>query len=363
MASLYKRPNSPFWWVSRKEGGAWAKKRTHWRTDCPLQTANAKTYVAQQALDEGQQRDAFANSGWVQPMINNLPIASRSVGRYSEAWRVLDLFMTQRRISIAEFDAHRADLYIEWRLSTALFRHKKISKNTACQELKFLKFLQKQARLRGKMIGRPMDDYVIRMAPKKMKPALTDEQIYKIRDALPKYPSWMSVSFEIGLATGARLQECSIPMDCINFEHKTITFPNPKGGVGKAFTIPIPKSILPLLAVLKASGAKKTCDIHPSKASFKWRKFFDRLGMKDVCFHCLRVTRVTRLRQAGVPSPDARRLVNHSSELIHRLYDRHQVEELRQYVDCGNTLSATPQSLLERLRPRSSESPVTSLAS
>ena len=215
--------------------------------------------------------------------------------------------------------------------------------------------MQKQARLRGKMVDRPMDDYVIRLSPQKKKPALTDEQIYKMRDELPKYPSWMSVCFEIGLATGARLQECSIPCDCINLEHKTITFPNPKGGESKSFTIPIPKSILPLLTAIKFSGAKSTCDIPPTKASFKWRKFFDRLGMKDVCFHCLRVTRVTRMRIAGVPAPDARRLVNHSSELIHRLYDRHQVEELRQYVDCGSIPASIHQSRVERQLPLSRE--------
>jgi len=351
MASLYKRSNSPFYWVSVKEPRGWVKKRTEWRCASPIDTAKAKTFVANQSLAEGRKSELLAGSSWVEPVIRNLPVSEKSVVRYLEAWRFLDQFMTEHRITLSHFAPHSADLYIQWRTSIGKFRNKKISKNTALQELKFLKFLQKQARLRGKMIDRPMDDYVIRLAPKKIKPALTDEQIQKIRLELPNHPSWMAVSFEIGLATGARLQECSIPCECIDLEHKTITFPSPKGGVAKAFTIPIPRSVLPLLAAIKASGAEKTCEIPPTKASFKWRRFFDRLGMKDVCFHCLRVTRVTRLRQAGVPSPDARRLVNHSSELIHRLYDRHQVEELRQYVDCGSIPASSHQSLLGRLLP------------
>jgi integrase len=355
MASLYKRDNSPYWWVSAKGLNGWAKKRTGWRCNNPVDTAKAKTFVANQSLSEGSNSELSAGTSWVEPVIRNLPICEKTVTRYLEEWRFLDQFMTEHRIALHQFAPHVADVYIQWRTSIGKFRNKNTCKNTALQELKFLKFMQKQARLRGKMIDRPMDDYVIRLAPKKMKPALTDEQVYKIRDALPNYPSWMSVCFEIGLATGARLQECSIPCDCINLEFKTITFPNPKGGVSKSFTIPIPKSILPLLAAIKASGAKETCDIPPTKASFKWRKFFDRLGMKDVCFHCLRVTRVTRMRIAGVPAPDARRLVNHSSELIHRLYDRHQVEELRQYVDCGSVPASIHQSPFRTQLPRSAE--------
>lgn len=355
MASLYKRPNSPFWWISVKEAQGWVKRRTQWRCSDPVDTAKAKTFAANQSLIEGKNTALLEGSSWVEPMIRNLPISERSVVRYLEAWRWLDLFMTERHISLCSFAPHAADDYILWRTVNKKLGHKKISKNTACQELKFMKFLQKQARLRGKMIDRPMDDYVIRLSPKKLKPALTDEMIEKIREVLPRYPTWMAVSFEVGLATGARLQECSIPLECVDLKFNTITFPNPKGGVSKAFTIPIPKTILALLRQLKESGAEKTCEIPKTKASVKWRRLFDRLGMKDVCFHCLRVTRVTRLRQAGVPAPDARRLVNHSSELIHRLYDRHQVEELRQYVDCGNTPSATHQNLLGRLRQLQSE--------
>ena len=355
MASLYKRSNSPYWWVSVKEPNGWVKKRTGWLFRNPVDTAKAKTFVAGQSLAEGRNTELSVGTSWVEPVIRNHPICEKTITRYLEQWRFLDQFMTENRIALHNFAPHTADLYIEWRTSTRKGRIKNTCRNTALQELKFLKFVQKQARLRGKMIDRPMDDYVVRLSAQKKKPALTDQQIYKMRDALQNYPSWMSVCFEIGLATGARLQECSIPCDCINLEFKTITFPNPKGGESKSFTIPIPKSILPLLTAIKASGAKNTCEIPPTKASFKWRKFFDRLGMKDVCFHCLRVTRVTRMRIAGVPAPDARRLVNHSSELIHRLYDRHQVEELRKYVDCGSVPASIHQSPFRTQLPRLAE--------
>ncbi len=42
-------------------------------------------------------------------------------------------------------------------------------------------------------------------------------------------------------------------------------------------------------------------------------------------YNCLRVTYVNRLRRAGVPREAAMRLVNHASELIHRIYQREKI--------------------------------------
>ena len=40
-----------------------------------------------------------------------------------------------------------------------------------------------------------------------------------------------------------------------------------------------------------------------------------------------------RLRRAGVPREAAMRLVNHSSELIHQIYQREKVEDVAQWRD------------------------------
>jgi hypothetical protein len=47
----------------------------------------------------------------------------------------------------------------------------------------------------------------------------------------------------------------------------------------------------------------------------------------------LRVTYVNRLRRASVPREAAMRLVNHSSELIHQIYQREKIEDVVQYRD------------------------------
>ena len=58
----------------------------------------------------------------------------------------------------------------------------------------------------------------------------------------------MQVSFEIALHTGCRIRETRIPMNCIDFAENKITFPAPKGGEDRAFSIPMPTALRPLLA-------------------------------------------------------------------------------------------------------------------
>ena len=42
---------------------------------------------------------------------------------------------------------------------------------------------------------------------------------------------------------------------------------------------------------------------------------------------------MNRLRRAGVPREAAMRLVNHSSELIHQIYQREKVEDVMKWSD------------------------------
>lgn len=58
--------------------------------------------------------------------------------------------------------------------------------------------------------------------------------------------------------------------------------------------------------------------------------------MPHLCFRCLRVTYVNRLRRAGVPCEDAMRLVNHVSDLVHQIYQREKVEDVVKWRDAVN---------------------------
>ncbi len=142
----------------------------------------------------------------------------------------------------------------------------------------------------------------------------------------------MRVAFEIALHTGCRIRETGIPMTCVDFKEGKITFPSPKGGEDRAFSIPMPEALRPLLQELAEQKRNFTLDF-PFQPSRRWQQFFIKMEMPHLCFHCLRVTFVNRLRRAGVPREVAMRLVNHSSEIVHEIYQRETVNDLVRWKD------------------------------
>jgi integrase len=164
------------------------------------------------------------------------------------------------------------------------------------------------------------------------KPELTDAEIAEIREALKTEPEWMQTAFAIALHTGCRLRETRIPLKCVDFAENKITFPSPKGGETRAFSVPMPSALRPLFGKLRDAKGKFTLEF-PFQPSRRWQQFFIKIKKPHLCFHCLRVTFVNRLRRAGVPREAAMRLVNHASELIHQVYQREKVEDVAQWRD------------------------------
>lgn len=203
-------------------------------------------------------------------------------------------------------------------------------------ELKFLAMLMNEAVRLGHADGNPLTKMDIQKDDPEEKPEMTDEEISRIRAALEKEPEWMQTCFDIALHTGCRLRETRLPLTCISFSEKKITFPHPKGGRHRAFSIPMPTALFPLLKRLKGRlkglDSKYTLEF-PYQPSRRWQQFFMKLKLEHLWFHCLRVTFINRLRRARVPMQDAMRLVNHASELIHKIYQREKVEDVEQWRD------------------------------
>ena len=129
----------------------------------------------------------------------------------------------------------------------------------------------------------------------------------------------MQICFEVGLYQALRLRQCAFPMSCVNFDRGTITYPFTIVKGKNPFTHPIDPRLAPLLRRLAADGRTKTCEI-PKMPSKAWWLFFKRLGIRDLCFHCLRVNWITRAAIAEVPEAKAMKFVNHASTEIHRIY-------------------------------------------
>lgn len=127
---------------------------------------------------------------------------------------------------------------------------------------------------------------------------------------------WMEESFLVAMRQGCRLREIQVPMDRIDVKGMVITF-KVKGG--KLHAAPLHKDLLPL--VKKAKAEKRVCLVElPEQPSPRWQKFFNAIGLGHLCFHCTRVSVVTRLCEAGFSESQTMAYVGHASEAVHAVY-------------------------------------------
>lgn len=337
MAYLYHKKRSPYWYIQyvdseRKKHD----KSTGLRADDPNDTVKAKILRAQLEAKEYQRVpvvNGAAWDSWVPKFFVRHCESPKTLERYEDAWKWLALWLQRERIHSPRQITYRLGVeYVDWRTTFKKRTGKTVGRNTAILELKILSLIMGEAVRMGHADANPLASIKIRRDKPAKKPELTDEDILRIRQALPDEPEWMQVSFAISLNTGCRLRETRIPLDCVGFRENKITFPSPKGGEDRAFSIPMPTAIRPLLDRLKAQKRSHTLEF-PFQPSRRWQQFFIKINMPHLCFHCLRVTYVNRLRRACVPREVAMRLVNHASELVHQIYQRERVEDVVQWRD------------------------------
>lgn len=337
MAYLYHKKRSPYWYIQyvdseRKKHD----KSTGLRADDPNDTIKAKILRAELEAKEYQRAPVVNGAtwdSWVPKFFERHCQSWKTLERYEDAWKWIALWLQRERINTPRQINYRLGVgYVDWRTTFKKPTGKKASRNTAILELKILSLIMGEAVRMGHADANPLASIRIRRDKPAKKPELTDEDIIQIRRALPDEPKWMQISFEISLNTGCRLRETQIPLSCVDLKENKITFPSPKGGEDRAFSIPMPSAIRPLLERLKAEQHSYTLEF-PFQPSRKWQQFFIKINKPHLCFHCLRVTYVNRLRRAAVPREVAMRLVNHASELVHRIYQRERVEDIIQWRD------------------------------
>lgn len=151
-----------------------------------------------------------------------------------DAWKWLAFWLQNRRFHSPKDITYRNALeYIERRTSHKKKTGKSVGRNTAILELKVLAMLMGEAVPLGHADANPLVSLNLRKDKPAKKLELTDEEIGLVRDAIRTDAEWMQVAFEIALHTGCRLRETRIPLNCIDFAEKKITFPSPKGGRGQ----------------------------------------------------------------------------------------------------------------------------------
>ncbi len=337
MAYLYKKARSPFWYVvyfdaDKKE----VHRSTGLRTDDPNDTAKAKALRAELESKEHHRQPVVNSEGWdawVTKYLHRHCETKGTLERYTSNWKWLSLWLQTQRLHSPRAITYRKALeYIDWRTTFKKKSGRTVGRNTAVMELKLLAMILADAQRLGYAEANPLLSLKLKRDKSAKKPEITDEEIKKIRDALTTEPEWMRFAFEISLHTGCRLRETRLPVECLDFVEKKITFPSPKGGEDRAFSIPMPSALRPLLERIRKSGQKVTLEF-PFQPSRRWQQFFIKIEMPHLCFHCLRVTYVNRLRRGGVPREAAMRLVNHASELVHQVYQREKIDDVVQWRD------------------------------
>ena len=337
MASIYRKKGSPFWFIQFVDGdGKRRNKSTELRADVPSETVQARALRAQMEAKELGRTGAVQGDdwdSWVPKYLDRHCESPRTRDRYLDAWKWLAQWLQLRKLKTPRAITYRNAIeYIDWRTNFKKPTGKTVGRNTAIYELRILSLLLAEAVRLGHADANPLVGVKIRRDKVAKKPEISDAEIVAIRAALVGEPEWMQTAFEIALLTGCRLRETRIPMTCVDFEENKITFPSPKGGEERAFSIPMPTALRPLLERLAREQRKHTLEF-PFQPSRRWQQFFIKVKLTHLCFHCLRVTYVNRLRRAGVPREAAMRLVNHASDLVHQVYQREKVDDVVRWRD------------------------------
>lgn len=338
MASIYHKKHSPFWFIQFIDAdGTRRNKSTGLRADNAGETVKARALRAQMEAKELSRTAGEVSGGswdtWVSQYLERHCETERTLERYTDSWKWLAFWLQEKHYHTPRAITYRNALeYIDWRTSYKKKTGKTVGRNTAIMELKLLAMIMGEAVRLGHADANPLVSLKLKRDKAAKKPELADEEIREIREALRDEPEWMQTAFEISLHTGCRLRETQIPLNCVDFKEDKITFPSPKGGEDRAFSIPMPSALRPLLEKLRKAKQKFTVEF-PFQPSRRWQQFFIKIKKPHLCFHCLRVTYVNRLRRAGVPREAAMRLVNHASELIHQIYQREKVEDVAQWRD------------------------------
>ena len=332
MACTIKRPGSPYWYIQFTDAKCQRRREaTRFRIGVGSETRKARELAAEYTLKERKRpkKEARENwNEWVGDYIAGLRLSPLSIIRYQASWESLLKFLKDRDITGPRFVSYALCMdYLSWRKKNAAGRKKPASHNTAILELKVLGLVMGEAVRRDYCQANPCRELRIPRDKPREKPELTDEQIDTIRTALKTKPEWMSDAFELSIHHGCRLSECRVPLGDVDFERGLIHFRKTKGD--KPFTVPIHPGILPLLKRKAASGAPFVSDV-PRNDSKPFHSLFKRLGLVGVSFHSTRVTVVSRMARSPEIKPElARRYVNHSSELVHRIYQRIGADDLR----------------------------------
>lgn len=345
--SAVEFPGSPFVWLTYRLPGDRKKRyfKTRVRKDAEekvRKVALAKNDFERKLLLSSQTvRESASDWGWVEPWLSQkYRTKARTLAVYRAQWDSLSVFLDEEGITHPTLlDRDQCYEYTEWRTGQVKKKSgKNPSINTALGELKLLGMVLAEAKNRGYVTENVCLKLGISREETDLKPEIEPDQEAIIVEALKKLPAeydWMLTSFTVAILTALRFADTRLARAQIRWQDDEILIERPKGGRRREFAIPIYETLRPLLHDFRKSGRSHiwTRPANQTKPyGMVWRDFFDGLGMHEVCFHCTRVTFITRGMRAGVPEPVMMKMVNHGSKLVSRVYQRWAPKDVRDFA-------------------------------
>lgn len=323
MASYFRRTDSPFFWIRAKGlDGRWSQYSSGVRADSAGALRKIHQMVAEVAAKEMENvvgsSAMFRN--WVPKWIDYKYLNKWSRKRCVNAWAHWSVFLEERKlVHPAEMTYSIAHEFMRWRSDPPENSgRRKAAWNTAVMEVRFMGSVMQESLRRGWITANPFGRLGLAKRQPREKRAITRAEENRIFDELRnrKLANWMSESFLVAMRQGCRLKEVEVPMEQIDTKAMVILF-NVKGG--RQHAAPLHKDLLPLVAKAKSENRNVLVKL-PEQPSPRWREFFLSIGIGDLCFHCTRVTVVTRLCEAGFSESQTMAYVGHASESVHAIY-------------------------------------------
>jgi hypothetical protein len=151
MASIYKKQNSPFWFIQFIDAdGTRRNKSTGLRADNPGETVKARALRAQLEAKELNRNAGEISGGgwdtWVPQYLERHCETPRTLERYSGNWQWLAVWLQENHYHSPRAITYRNALeYIEWRTNYKKKTGKTVGRNTAIMELKLLAMIMGEA--------------------------------------------------------------------------------------------------------------------------------------------------------------------------------------------------------------------------
>lgn len=373
MASIYRRENSPFWWIKwRGPDGKVRRQSTNLKTSVTADTRSARELCASRSLDETRSAAPDKRPGawdsWVRQFFESKYTgATNTLASYSGCWRSLSAWLDEMEIDHPQkLTRELCAQYPEWRKSKRQFSYK-AGRNTAIHELKILRLVMSEAVRRGYVQSNPCVHLELRRDPVKEKPEITPDEERAIRSAIELEPAgdtkqFLEASFLIAIYQGCRLRETCVPLADINEDAGTIRFL--QKGQREHVTMLHP-DLVPIVRRWRQEGRTYTYEprfkrrggsvkVNPTLI---WSAFLRRLGLGHLCFHSTRVTVASRLARANVHEAKAMRFIGHAFMMVHRLYQRLRVVDLKECVDAVGSAGTRRSPETQGVPPATSPPP------